>query len=559
VSQSDVLAIFTPPQAPVEQVVAPQKYDAAEDDGFKRIMDDASNKVSSPKEGNKSDTDRQDAPSAQTQQEKKPIEKIKDTDNKQINKIDKATQQETIKKTKSAENDSKIVASQDLESTDHMQEAVDTLKKLGFDVEAVDTLLEIFKSDSSLNVVALLQTLTTQNYKLNDFSLKEFLNANSFDESSLSQLENRKGLINDLLKLSGLTDQETKNLIQKLESQQLVSSKPNNQLIEQASPKTKKAVGQSEVINLAGKDLMGKNSAEKNNESNNQLDKNLDSHSKEKIINQGPIVKKSSTKNNSNSDKNKNSIVTNTTGNEKVVSTNNQTESKTNNIGPSKEKIESSNTLLEKNATHNSIGMKYSSANGLDASTSKNLEAIKINGEIQVQNSNVATENNNKTASTTKATLPENSIYKAPIENRVIDQIINRLSVRSNGSQSEVKIRLDPPSLGTVRMNISTSVDGVRTLIVAENQAVKQLIENNLSQLRDSMANQGLKLDGFSVQVGGDSNPGFSQQQESLDKFNTNGFGLKNKSQLEEQISEESTRQTSFIFDDISQTFSVVA
>ena len=558
-SQSDVLAIFNPPQAPVEQVAAPQKYDAAEDDGFKRIMDDASNKVSSPKEGNKSDTDRQDAPSAQTQPEKKPIEKIKDTDNKQINKIDKATQQEPINKTKSAENDSKIVASQDLESTDHMQEAVDTLKKLGFDVEAVDTLLEIFKSDSSLNVVALLQSLTTQNSKLNDFSLKEFLNANSFDESSLSQSENRKGLISDLLKLSGLTDQETKNLLQKFESQQLISSKPNNQLIEQALPKTKKDVSQSEVVNLVGKDLISKNSTKKNNESNNQLDKNLDSQSKEKIKNQGPVVQKPGTENNSNSDKNKNTIVTNTTRNEKVVSTNNQTESKTDNIGPLKEKIESSNVLLEKNATHNSIGMKYSSASGLDASTSKNLEAIKINGEIQVQNSNVATENNNKTASTTKATLPENSIYKAPIENRVIDQIINRLSVRSNGSQSEVKIRLDPPSLGTVRMNISTSADGVRTLIVAENQAVKQLIENNLSQLRDSMANQGLKLDGFSVQVGGDSNPGFSQQQDNLNQFNTNSFSRENIIELEDQIGEEPTRQTSFIFDDISQTFSVVA
>ena len=557
-SQSDVLAIFTP-QAPVEQVAAPKKYDAADDDGFQRIMDDASNKVSPPKEGNRSDTDKQDAPSAQSHPEKKPIEKLKHTDNKKINEIDETTQHEPTNKTKIAENDSKINTSQDLASVDNMQESVDHLKKLGFDVEAVDTLLEIFKSDSSLNVVTLLQTLTTQNSKLNDFSLKEFLNANSLDESSLSQLENRKGLISDLLKLSGLMDQETKNLLQKFESQKLASSKPNNQLIEKALPTTKKDLGQSEVVNLAGKELISKNSTKKNNESNNQLDKNLDSQSKEKIKNQGPVVQKPGTENNSNSDKNKNSIVTNTTGNEKVVSTNNQTESKTNNIGPSKGEIESSNVLLEKNATHNSIGMKYSSASGLDASTSKNLEAIKINGEIQVQNSSVATENNNKTASTTKATLPENSIYKAPIENRVIDQIINRLSVRSNGSQSEVKIRLDPPSLGTVRMNISTSADGVRTLIVAENQAVKQLIENNLSQLRDSMANQGLKLDGFSVQVGGDSNPGFSQQQDNLNQFNTNSFSRKNTIELEDQIGEEPTRQTSFIFDDISQTFSVVA
>ena len=74
-SQSDVLAIFNP-QTPVEPVAAPQKYDPTDDDGFKRIMDDASNKVSPPKEGNKSDTDKQDAPSSRSNLEKKPIEKL---------------------------------------------------------------------------------------------------------------------------------------------------------------------------------------------------------------------------------------------------------------------------------------------------------------------------------------------------------------------------------------------------------------------------------------------------------------------------------------------------
>jgi len=248
VSQSDVLAIFTP-QTPVEPVAAPQKYDPTDDDGFKRIMDDASNKVSPPKEGNKSDTNRQDAPSARSNPEKKQIEKLKHTDNQKINEIDETIQQEPINNTKTDENNSKTITSQDLASVDSMEETVDHLKKLGFDVEAVNTLLEIFESDSSLNVVALLQSLTTQNSKLNDFSLKEFLNANNLDESSLSQLENRKGLISDLLKLSGLMDQETKNIIKKFESQQLVSSKPNNQLIEQSSPTTKKDVGQSEVVN----------------------------------------------------------------------------------------------------------------------------------------------------------------------------------------------------------------------------------------------------------------------------------------------------------------------
>ena len=231
--------------------------------------------------------------------------------------------------------------------------------------------------------------------------------------------------------------------------------------------------------------------------------------------------------------------------NEKVASTN--------------EKLGSQHAALEKATTQNTIGMKYSDTSGLQTAKSKSLEAIKANGEVQVQNINVASENANKTISATKATLPGNPIYKTSIENRLIDQIINRLSVRSSGSQSEVKIQLDPPSLGRVRMNITTSGDGVRTIIVAENQAVKQVIENNLSQLRDSMVGQGLKLDGFSVLVGGDSNPEFSQQRDNLGQSDAKDFDYVNENELETETNEEPARQTSFIFDDISQTVSIVA
>ena len=218
----------------------------------------------------------------------------------------------------------------------------------------------------------------------------------------------------------------------------------------------------------------------------------------------------------------------------------------------------SKNTGQEKNISQNTIGMKYADGS-LDAIQSKNLEAIKINGEVNLQNNNVSSAGNNKTELALKTALTENSIYKAPIDSRVIDQIINRLSVRSNSSQSEVKIQLDPPSLGRVRMSIITSGDGVRTLIVAENQAVKQVIENNLSQLRDSMSAQGLKLDGFSVLVGGDSNPGFSQHHENFAQDSTDDFDLIDTEEWEDEANKNESRQTSFIFDDITQTVSVIA
>ncbi len=141
----------------------------------------------------------------------------------------------------------------------------------------------------------------------------------------------------------------------------------------------------------------------------------------------------------------------------------------------------------------------------------KNTQGVKLPAEVQVQSVNAVSESAARTVEGAKAVSAETLSAKGTTEARVINQIINKVSLRSNGSQSEIKIRLDPPSLGTLRMNVTTAGDSVRTVIIAESQAVKQIIENNLVQLRDSMQSQGLKVDSFSVLVGG--NEGQAGQQ----------------------------------------------
>ena len=527
--QPDFLAVFTP-QAPVEQAVTPQRHDVREDDGFQRIMDDASHRVSPANKNNKPEPDRQNHSPSHKPSDKKPIEKSKPREGQPIDQtnskeIDQNTTQESLSETEPTPTESENIAPQELASVDNFQEAMDYLKELGFDVQTMETLLEIFNNDSGLDVGALLQSLTAQNSKLKDFSFQDYLSTNSLNENSFSQLENRKGLINDLLKQAGFTDKEVKNFIQKFESQQNNTSNLNGKRAKQDFSTVDKMT-KPEVASQASKDLV-----------------NIETGTKKK---EETTVKKSEIKNKFNPDGNKHRDGGGSKGDEKVSSTGDNV------------KAESKNTRQEKMISQSTIGMKYADAN-LDATKSKSLEAIKANGEVQVLNNNGAGGGNNKSILNTKAAISENTIYKAPIESRVIDQIINRLSIRSNGSQSEVKIQLDPPSLGRVRMNIITSGDGVRTVIVAENQAVKQLIESNLSQLRDSMLSQGLKLDGFSVFVGGDSNPEFSQQRDHSGQPDTNDFDYINPEDLEIEASQVSTRQTSFIFDDISQTVSVVA
>jgi len=153
----------------------------------------------------------------------------------------------------------------------------------------------------------------------------------------------------------------------------------------------------------------------------------------------------------------------------------------------------------------------------------KNTQGLKAPAEIQVQSVNAVSESAGRTVEGAKSVSAETLSAKGTTEARVINQIINKVSLRTNGSQSEIKIRLDPPSLGTLRMNVTTTGDSVRTVIIAENHTVKQIIENNLLQLKDSMQSQGLKVDSFTVLVGG--NEGQADQQNTAHEGRSNFAG----------------------------------
>ena len=129
------------------------------------------------------------------------------------------------------------------------------------------------------------------------------------------------------------------------------------------------------------------------------------------------------------------------------------------------------------------------------------------------------------------------------------------MTIRSTGSENEVHIKLDPPSLGKVRMNIITSGDTVRTVLVVENHAVKQVIENNFNQLRDSMGEQGLKVDSFTVTVGGDLN---QQNLSDESPSNEDEPALFEETATDDTDENSNTETVSLLFGD-NQSISVIA
>ncbi|NLY30524.1 MAG: flagellar hook-length control protein FliK [Firmicutes bacterium] len=91
---------------------------------------------------------------------------------------------------------------------------------------------------------------------------------------------------------------------------------------------------------------------------------------------------------------------------------------------------------------------------------------------------------------------------------RVVEQIVRGVELNVKGENGEIRLQLKPDSLGEVEVRIATNNGLVSAAFVAESQRVKSLIEAGLPQLKQQLMEQGLNIQGFSVEVGGGSTYG---------------------------------------------------
>ena len=91
---------------------------------------------------------------------------------------------------------------------------------------------------------------------------------------------------------------------------------------------------------------------------------------------------------------------------------------------------------------------------------------------------------------------------KAFFERTVLDQIVSKVSVRMSGGREEMRIHLEPPSLGSLQLKVAVEGRTVNATIIADNSITRDIVQSNINQLKESLAEQGMKLDSLSVLVG---------------------------------------------------------
>jgi hypothetical protein len=102
----------------------------------------------------------------------------------------------------------------------------------------------------------------------------------------------------------------------------------------------------------------------------------------------------------------------------------------------------------------------------------------------------------------------------------VIRQIVQRMSMHTQGTHSKMVIRLKPEFLGNVHMHVVTENHQVTVRMMADSTLVKDIVEQNLQHLRSELLHHGLEIQKFDVFVANDDQGWRSGQEQA--GFNDN-------------------------------------
>jgi flagellar hook-length control protein FliK len=490
-----------------------------EENSFSNILEEATTKVKQAEEKpeSRSDDKKESSKTEEKSQTSQTSEETKSSNEEQVNTEESKTvnsSKESSDLAKDSVSTEQTTPTNSTEVNVNAENAQDTivqqLQTLGLEPEQIETFLSLFNVNETTQVSDdFLEALDTQLNLFPKTSDGEALPAAPIENSNLSSLKAREKLAADFLRSVGIENKEAADLARKM-----------------IQVKTGESVS-SDNTAIATSASSSDNSLE-------ALLGFLKEPIQKEISNKEQIVKleKASTAQQVKQSENLTAAIkaagTQATENAEIAVPRIQTQDP---VAKLFEQVQFQTASTEEG------GLKPIMAgfqNPADNGPFMDLTNAKTSPEFMIQNSAKVNENFSSTLNEAKATANSKGLPNGVTEKSVVEQVVQKFAIKGTDNQNEIKIKLDPPALGTIRMNINTSGDSVKTTIIAENQAVKQAIETNLNQLKDSFTNQGMKIESFEVVVGGE--PGFKENRQHQSQGGN--FGNSNRTGFEQEAVE---------------------
>jgi flagellar hook-length control protein FliK len=100
----------------------------------------------------------------------------------------------------------------------------------------------------------------------------------------------------------------------------------------------------------------------------------------------------------------------------------------------------------------------------------------------------------------------KNSLFEVERIQSLTEDVLARIRTSifnlKDSYRSEARIKLEPESLGSVKVHLVSENSNVSAKIVVDNVTTKQIIQSNLSQLKDGLSQQGLNLEKCDISLG---------------------------------------------------------
>ncbi|MCJ7507745.1 MAG: flagellar hook-length control protein FliK [candidate division Zixibacteria bacterium] len=100
----------------------------------------------------------------------------------------------------------------------------------------------------------------------------------------------------------------------------------------------------------------------------------------------------------------------------------------------------------------------------------------------------------------------KNSLFEVERIQSLTEDVLARIRTSifnlKDSYRSEARIKLEPESLGSVKVHLISENSNISAKIVVDNVTTKQIIQSNLSQLKDGLSQQGLNLEKCDISLG---------------------------------------------------------
>lgn len=93
------------------------------------------------------------------------------------------------------------------------------------------------------------------------------------------------------------------------------------------------------------------------------------------------------------------------------------------------------------------------------------------------------------------------SFTESVSEADIVRQIIDEIKVNMSKETTSLELQLNPEHLGKVQISVSTRNGIMQAQIVTENEAARHAVEASMASLRETLDNQGLKVEAVEVMV----------------------------------------------------------